>query len=246
MNVGDEKKLQITYDPVNTSDDKSVTWISTDRSVLSVDADGTVTAKGPGHAKIIALVNGRRCEMEVEVFAPLQWIKLNTATGTLRLERKKELSVIYEPENTTDDTTVQWESSDPSIATIDENGVVTAVQTGKATITATVGDKTASYEVTVVGLKDDKTGIIVSNSDDSEMDKDMTLGVDEITKEALQKKYPKGWELFWKIIQEMIKAAKGHKPVTPIFDISLYENEAAVQPGPVSYTHLTLPTILRV
>ena len=231
MNVGDEKKLQITYDPVNTSDDKSVTWISTDRSVLSVNADGTVTAKGPGHAKIIALVNGRRCEMEVEVFAPLQWIKLNTATGTLRLERKKELSVIYEPENTTDDTTVQWKSSDPSIASVDENGVVTAVQTGKATITATVGDKTASYEVTVVGLKDDKTGIIVSNSDDSEMDKDMTLGVDEITKEALQKKYPKGWELFWKIIQEMIKAAKGHKPVTPIFDISLYENEAAVQPG---------------
>lgn len=231
MNVGDEKKLQITYDPVNTSDDKSVTWISTDRSVLSVNADGTVTAKGPGHAKIIALVNGRGCEMEVEVFAPLQWIKLNTATGTLRLERKKELSVIYEPENTTDDTTVQWESSDPSIATVDENGVVTAVQTGKATITATVGDKTASYEVTVVGLKDDKTGIIVSNSDDSEMDKDMTLGVDEITKEVLQKKYPKGWELFWKIIQEMIKAAKGHKPVTPIFDISLYENEAAVQPG---------------
>ena len=231
MNVGDEKKLQITYDPVNTSDDKSVTWISTDHSVLSVNADGTVTAKGPGHAKIIALVNGRRCEMEVEVFAPLQWIKLNTATGTLRLERKKELSVIYEPENTTDDTTVQWESSDPSIATVDENGVVTAVQTGKATITATVGDKTASYEVTVVGLKDDKTGIIVSNSDDSEMDKDMTLGVDEITREALQKKYPKGWELFWKIIQEMIKAAKGHKPVTPIFDISLYENEAAVQPG---------------
>ena len=231
MNVGDEKKLQIAYDPVNTSDDKSVTWISTDRSVLSVNADGTVTAKGPGHAKIIALVNGRGCEMEVEVFAPLQWIKLNTATGTLRLERKKELSVIYEPENTTDDTTVQWESSDPSIATVDENGVVTAVQTGKATITATVGDKTASYEVTVVGLKDDKTGIIVSNSDDSEMDKDMTLGVDEITKEVLQKKYPKGWELFWKIIQEMIKAAKGHKPVTPIFDISLYENEAAVQPG---------------
>ena len=80
-------------------------------------------------------------------------------------------------------------------------------------------------------MKDDKTGIIVSNSDDSEMDKDMTLGVDEITKEVLQKKYPKGWELFWKIIQEMIKAAKGHKPVTPIFDISLYENEAAVQPG---------------
>ena len=200
MNVGDEKKLQITYDPVNTSDDKSVTWISTDHSVLSVNADGTVTAKGPGHAKIIALVNGRRCEMEVEVFAPLQWIKLNTATGTLRLERKKELSVIYEPEN-------------------------------KATITATVGDKTSSYEVTVVGLKDDKTGIIVSNSDDSEMDKDMTLGVDEITREALQKKYPKGWELFWKIIQEMIKAAKGHKPVTPIFDISLYENEATVQPG---------------
>ena len=231
MNVGDEKKLQISYYPENTSDDKSITWISTDTEVIGVGADGTVTAKGPGCARIIALVSGKKCEMEVRVYAPLQWIKLNTSTGTMRLERKKELSIIYEPENTTDDKTAVWESSDEEIASVDAEGVVTALKTGKATITATVGDKKASYEVTVVGLKDDKTGIIVSNSDDSEMDKDMSLGVDEITKEALQKKYPKGWEIFWKIIQEIIKAAKGHKPITPIFDIGLYQNNQAVQPG---------------
>lgn len=231
LNVGDEKKLRISYDPEHTSDDKSITWISTDTEVMTVDVDGNVTAKGPGKARIIALVNGHKCEMEVKVYAPLQWIKLNTATGTMRLERKKELSIIYEPENTTDDKTAVWESSDEEIASVDAEGVVTALKTGKATITATVGDKKASYEVTVVGLKDDKTGIIVSNSDDSEMDKDMSLGVDEITKEALQKKYPKGWEIFWKIIQEIIKAAKGHKPITPIFDIGLYQNDQAVQPG---------------
>ena len=58
------------------------------------------------------------------------------------------LEVTYNPTNTTDDKTITWTSSDITIATID-NGVVTAIAPGTATITATVGDKTAKYIIDV-------------------------------------------------------------------------------------------------
>ena len=40
---------------------------------------------------------------KVTVKAPLKWIVLNTSTGIMRIGRKKQLEVIYEPDNTTDD-----------------------------------------------------------------------------------------------------------------------------------------------
>jgi len=51
-----------------------------------------------------------------------------------------QLSVSFTPDNTTDDTTVTWTSSDEEVATVDMNGNVTPVGTGDAVITATVGE----------------------------------------------------------------------------------------------------------
>ena len=52
------------------------------------------------------------------------------------------------PENATDKT-VNWSSSDPSVASVDAGGKVTAVKEGSATITAKSGGKTATCAVTV-------------------------------------------------------------------------------------------------
>ena len=59
-----------------------------------------------------------------------------------------QLTASLEPENA--QGTISWSSSDTSVATVDKNGLVTAVQSGKATITASVGTLTATCEIDVV------------------------------------------------------------------------------------------------
>ena len=226
LNVGETQKLKVSYLPANTTDDKTVTWFSTRSSVATVDDEGLVTAVGSGTAKIKAAVGNKITTYEVTVKAPLKWIKLNTTTGTMRLNRTKQMEVIYEPVNTTDDKTAVWTSTDPQVASVDESGRVTAVSRGKAVITAKVGDFTASYYVTVIGLRDETTGIIVSNSDETEMDEDMLLYVSEIRKN--------NWKLFEEILRKIIAAISEERAKLygfTAYDISLLQSGQTVQPG---------------
>ncbi len=81
---------------------------------------------------------------------PLQGISLNSSNMTLRVNETQQLSVVaYMPTDTTVDRTVSWNSSNVSVAKVDSNGIVTAVGTGTATITATVAGKSANCVITV-------------------------------------------------------------------------------------------------
>ena len=83
-------------------------------------------------------------------------VELNKTTATIPYGGTETLTATVAPDGATDKT-VTWSSSDTNVATVDENGVVTAVALGKATITATASngtddtadDKTATCEVTV-------------------------------------------------------------------------------------------------
>ena len=164
LNVGDTFTLAAAFEPVNTTDDKSVFWYSKDTSVAKVDSDGLVTAIAPGTVDVCGAVGNFRISCSVTVKAPIEKIVLNTTKGTLRLDKTKQLDVIYIPSNTTDERNVAWSSADPEIASVDENGLVTGLKTGKTTITGTVGTHTATYTVSVIGIRDAKTGITVTNS----------------------------------------------------------------------------------
>jgi uncharacterized protein YjdB len=98
-------------------------------------------------------------------------IALNKTSLSLNEGESEQLVVTIIPENATDKSLI-WTSSDESIATVDENGKVTAVSKGKATITATACDgsgKSASCSVTVKRLVSsitlDKTSLIIHNSE---------------------------------------------------------------------------------
>lgn len=147
---GGTEKLEVTYVPANTTDDRTVTWTTHDADVATVAADGTVTAVGIGETEITATVGNHTDTCIVHVDAPLERI-IPDAPLEKELVKGQTGTIGYklDPEDTTDDKTVTFASSDTSVATVNETtGEVTAVKAGTAVITLT-GANGITAEVTV-------------------------------------------------------------------------------------------------
>ena len=153
MEPGDSFKINATITPSNATD-KTITWSSSDTNVATVDAEGTVTAVSTGTATIYAQtsasgIRGTCTITVVDEIIPETGITLNKETLSLEKDEIYTLSAEFTPSNATDKT-LTWTSSNTSVATVNNNGQVTAVGVGNATITATtVNGFTATCEVTV-------------------------------------------------------------------------------------------------
>ena len=149
MVVGETETLVANVRPDDATD-KTVTWSTSDASVATV-ADGVVTALAAGTATITAKAGDKEatCVVTVEkkVIA-VSGIALDQTAATLTEGETLTLKATVSPDDATDKT-VTWTSSNESVATVDNNGVVTAVAAGTATITATAGDYSATCVVTV-------------------------------------------------------------------------------------------------
>lgn len=149
LKKGTTTQLRVAYNPEDTTDDTTITWTSDSEDIATVDQTGLVTALADGTANIKATVG----TLEATYTITVQEVKLNNIfikdTTTIHRGETETLKVAYDPENTTDDKTVTWMSSDPTVATVDGNGIVTAVGKGSANITAIVGNYTDVCVVTV-------------------------------------------------------------------------------------------------
>ena len=96
----------------------------------------------------------------VSVVNPCTGISLDNTELTVTRGKTATIVATVEPSDATN--TVEWKSSNTDVATVDENGTVTAVATGEATITATCGAESATCKITVV--KPDISDITTSNS----------------------------------------------------------------------------------
>lgn len=143
--VGETAQLTATVKPDNATD-KNVTWTSSDESVAKVD-NGKVTAVKAGKATITAKCGGKIAECAVIVTVPTGSVILDKTSLSLAVGETVQLTATVKPDDATDKN-VTWTSSDESVAKV-VNGKVTAVKSGKATITAKCGDKTAECAVTV-------------------------------------------------------------------------------------------------
>lgn len=145
------ESLKVIYNPANTTDDKTVTWTSANENIATVK-DGVVTAKAVGETKITATVGTHKAECTVNVNAKLTGIKVTPDKVTVEKGQTANLNVAYLPADTTDKKAVTWKSENENVATVDANGVVTAVAGGTTKIVATAkaNDKiTAVCEVKV-------------------------------------------------------------------------------------------------
>lgn len=148
---GATEQLTATVVPEGTG--STVAWSSGNEEVATVDQNGLVTAVGKGTANITATAGGQSASCKVTVNAPLQGIQITGEQSTIKKGQTTQLSVIYEPEDTTDDATVTWSSDNEDVATVDQTGLVKAVADGTANIKAKVGTLEATYAITVQEVK---------------------------------------------------------------------------------------------
>lgn len=152
--------------------DVVLTYVSSDEKVATVDETGMVTAVGNGEADITITLNqtfpvatGETATAEtsaqpinltatthVTVTTAVESISFDKTEGVLTVGNTHQIKATVSPENASDQT-LTWTSSDESIATVDGSGNVAAKAAGSATITASVGDVSETYSLTVQNIK---------------------------------------------------------------------------------------------
>lgn len=168
---GDSHALTATIIPPDATEDKTITWSSSENTVAAVDSSGNVTAVEGGTAIITALDGTHSAQCTVTVTVPATGLTLSQSTASLPKGSEITLSAEITPADATDKN-VNWSSSDSSIASVDSSGKVTANNVGTVIITATTTEGlTASCQVTVTipvsGLTLDKIvlNLVKGNSD---------------------------------------------------------------------------------
>ena len=150
MSIGSTETLVATFNPEN-AEDKAVTWMSTHKEVALVDANGTVSAIAEGTSIVTARTNnGKSASCMVSVVKPLTSISIVQSSLSLNQGDTARLLVNYLPVDATYKEVV-WSSTAPRIAMVSKSGLVTAINSGVAVITATSvdGNLTSSCVVNV-------------------------------------------------------------------------------------------------
>ena len=142
LTEGGTARLTATILP-DIATNKNVTWSTSDASIATV-TDGVVTAVAPGTATITVTTEdgGKTATCAVTVAAatvPVTGVTLNKTSTSLYVGDTETLTATVAPDNATNKA-VTWTSSDSTVATVDQNGVVTALARGTAVITATAAD----------------------------------------------------------------------------------------------------------
>lgn len=156
---------EIVYVVSPSEAESEIQWESSDETVATVSAYGVITARRGGNCTITGTCGDKSVEISVicDFTVPSTVLDMNYEDVTLDHEGQTlELSIDYELTDDQIDSTV-WESSDEAVATVDDEGLVTAVADGTAVITASIGDYTASCIVRCVNVTGNK-GV---NSEDS-------------------------------------------------------------------------------
>ena len=145
---------------------KYVKYESSDPSVLSVSDKGVLTALKPGTSQIKVRCGSQTLSSRtIEVYrVDPESIKFDSNEATMVKGDSKNISATLTPNDAV--KTLTWQSSNASVATVDDKGLVKALKAGKTTITATtVNGLSASCDVTVVDKEVKATGITLDKSE---------------------------------------------------------------------------------
>lgn len=175
MEKGETQQLEIEYGTDDKAEQEKIAeaaskltieWTSSDEEVVTVDATGLITAVGAGEADVTASAK------DVNISSTTHVKVVITPTGVeapeaLELvtngENSKNLNAKIVPEDATE-VKLAYTSSDESVATVDENGLVTAVADGECTITAYI---VADVPVTAETATQETAAVVVNTEDET-------------------------------------------------------------------------------
>lgn len=144
MLKGKTRKLTARLYPLNTHE--GVNWLSTDTSIVQVDPYGNIVTVGAGVCEVIAYSSAGTVEDRCKIYS------LAMHYTNVKMEQYDTFNLYVDgaPE------AVSWRTSNPRVATVSNNGLVTARMPGECTINATVRGKTVSCYIKVVPVDPDK------------------------------------------------------------------------------------------
>ena len=156
LGIGDTAQILATVYPTTVSN-KTVLYTSSAPDIAEVSDTGLITAKAQGSAVITVTSEATStvsAAIQVSVSAaviPVESITLNHTTASLLVGQTLQLAATVKPDNATDKT-VTWTSSDGGAASVDQNGLVTALEQGDATITAVPNGNSTLSAACVIAL----------------------------------------------------------------------------------------------
>ena len=153
--VGDEFLVNADIQPENATV-KTYTLVSSAETIASVDANGKVKGISPGNAVITATSTdgGHKAQCSVIVkprIIPVTGISMVPAKKTIYVGDTVRPSITISPANATDKS-VTWSSINPSVASVDKDGMVTGLAEGTSFVVATTtdGKHEAKCEIIVI------------------------------------------------------------------------------------------------
>ena|GEM_PF-1024873 len=160
IDVGDTYWLTATIEPFNVSN-AGIVWRSSNTAVATVNQVGIVTAVGGGTATITATAadnSGISASCTVNVISYVTGVELSRSILHIQVGNSAILTATVLPEDATNKA-VTWSIGDASIATVDQNGRITAVSPGSTVVTVTTveGGFTATCIVSVQNQVGDTT-----------------------------------------------------------------------------------------
>lgn len=163
MNVGEKRQLTVVFTPSNATNKTINVWtVDGGNPNVTVDNNGVVTAVSKGNAVVIAAINPQliaRCNIKIvdpnNPDIPVQSITLDKTEATVYTKQEEPLilTATVTPAEALNGKSIQWKSDDPKVAMVEAidatRAKVVGLSAGKTSVTAYLGDKSASCEVTV-------------------------------------------------------------------------------------------------
>ncbi len=146
--IGETEQLSVNFTPIDTNQ-KSVTWSSSNTAVASISSSGLVTALSAGSTTITATAiakNGDSLQSTLSLnvhSVAVTGVTLNTTSAELGLNKTMQLTANVQPNNATNKN-VTWSSSNNTVASVTQQGVVEGLTLGSTVITAKTVD--GNYE----------------------------------------------------------------------------------------------------